>query len=130
MKQRIHFITKGFILILATLFFQGFSNKPGGDYYRIFLNDKMVVEQFLTMPKVLKALPLSAANPGDQLRIQYSHCGMAGKSRSLSLKDEKGKLLKEWKFPDTKSTDMQLAVKEVVNASGKSNTSSIYYTSK
>lgn len=130
MKQKIHFISKGFILIMIAVFFQGFSKNRGGDYYRIFLNEKLVVEQFLTQPKGFAPLSLSTANGNDQLFIHYSHCGVAGKDRTITLADEKGKPVKMWRFADSKSTAMQLPVKEILNASGKMGTGSIYYASK
>ena len=109
---------------------QGFSVKPGGDFYRIFLNDKLVVEQFLTEPKGVPPLLLSASKGNDQLFIHFSHCGVSGKDRTISLTDEKGKTVKVWKFANSKSTVMQLPVKEIVTASGKMVTGTIYYSSR
>ncbi|HVF80291.1 MAG TPA: hypothetical protein VM884_00070 [Flavisolibacter sp.] len=130
MKQRIHFISKGLILIMTAVFFQGFSAKPGGDFYRIFLNDKMVVEQFLTQPQGSSAISLNTSNGNDHLFIHFSHCGVAGKERTITLKDEKGKPVKVWRFADSKSTVMQLPVKEIATASGKMISGTIYYASK
>ncbi len=130
MKQKIHFIAKGVILILTAVFFQGFSKNAGGDYYSIYLNDKLVTQQFLTQPKPATVLSLSTANLNDQMFIHFSHCGIAGKERSITLADEKGKPVKVWKFPDSKSIAMQLPVKEILTASTKISTASIYYASK
>lgn len=130
MKQKIHSFSKGFIILLIAGLSQGFSTKPGGDFYRIFLNDKLVVEQFLTEPKSVPPLSLNTANGNDQLFIHFSHCGVAGKGRTITLTDEKGKPVKVWKFADTKSTVMQLPVKEIATASGKMATGTIYYASK
>lgn len=130
MKQKILFITKGFILIVVAVILQGFLKKPGGDYYQIFLNEKLAIERFLTQPETAASLSLTAANVNDQLTIRFSHCGVAGKGRTIALKDEKGRLVKEWKFADSKSTGMQLSVKEVFHTSGKMTNASIYYASK
>jgi hypothetical protein len=130
MKQKFHFIAKGFILIMLTVFFQSFAKKPGGDYYRIFLNEKLVKEQFLTQVNSLTTLALNSTNLKDHLTIHFSHCGTAGKGRTIMLKDEKGKLVKEWKFADSKSTGMQLPVKEILQVSGITSEGSIYYASK
>jgi len=130
MKQRIQIITKGFLLIMLTVFFQSFSKKPGGDYYRIFLNEKLVKEQFLTQANSLTTMALTSANSKDHLTIHFSHCGAAGTGRTIKLKDEKGKFVKEWRFADSKSTGMQLQVKELLQASGNTTGGSIYYASK
>jgi len=130
MKHSIHIITKTTMLLLATVFLQSYSVKSGGDHYRIFLNDKLVLEHFVTMPQKAKALSLNGANQNDQLTIHYSHCGVSGKGRSIALKNENGKVLKEWKFADSKGTGMKLTVKELLQTAGKSGTASIYYTSK
>ena len=129
MKQQFYFVAKSSALMLAFVFFQSFFNK-GGDYYKVLLNGKMVAEQYLTKPATLKALSLNAGNQNDQLTVYYSQCGQAGKGRSIALKNESGKLLKEWKFTDSKSREMQLPVKEVLQASAKLSTASVYYTSQ
>jgi hypothetical protein len=130
MKQKIERFSKLAMLIIIAALFQGFSKKPGGDFYRIFLNDKLMVEQFLTEPKGSPQLSLGTATTNDQLFIHFSHCGIAGKDRTITLTDEKGKQIKVWRFTNSKSTVMQLAVKEIMNASGKTGTGSIYYASK
>ena len=130
MKQRIQFISKTAVLILMTMILQSNSGKSGGDVYRIFLNDKLLLEQFVTLPVKTKALSLDGANQNDHFIIHYSHCGLAGKERSIAMKNESGKVLKEWKFADTKATGMQLTVKKLSDASGKNGKTFIYYTSK
>ena len=128
MKQKIQIAITSFLIISSTLSLQSFS-KPGGDFYRIYLNDKLLVEQFLHAPKEFRYISLNKDNSDDYLIIHYSHCGLGGKSRVISLKDEKGNNLKNWKFEDAKSTGMRIAVKEILKFSnGK--TINIYYTSK
>lgn len=130
MKQQFHFITKVATLILAVICLQGFSTNGGGDYYKVLLNGRLVAEQYLTKPVALKALSLNAANQNDKLTVYYSHCGKAGLGRSITLKNENGKTLKEWKFNDSPSEQMQLPVGEVLNASLKQNSVVLYYASK
>jgi hypothetical protein len=75
-------------------------------------------------------MSLNATNQNDRLTVYYSHCGQPGKNRSIELKNENGKVLKEWKFADSKSLEMPLPVKEVLQTSAKLNTVSVYYISK
>lgn len=130
MKHNFQIITKTVLLLVTAVFLQSFSAKSGGDHYRIFLNDRLVLEQFVTLPVKTKALSLEGANQNDLFIIHYSHCGVAGKERSIAIKNEGGKILKEWKFADTKATGMQLTVKKISDACGKSSKTFIYYASK
>jgi hypothetical protein len=63
------------------------------------------------------------------LSINYSHCGVVGTSRNISIKDAQNKLIKEWHFVDSKSP-MTCTVKDIA-ALQKSNAAlSLYYTSR
>jgi hypothetical protein len=127
MKQKTYEAIKSLLLMSAIIIFFGFAHRPGGDHYKILLNNKLVAEQFLTMPVELKTMDLGAANGKDLLTIYYSHCGTAGKSRTIWLRNEEGKILKEWKFPDSKEMNMTVPVKEILQL--KAGTVSLYYTS-
>ena len=83
-----------------------------GDHYKAFLNNKLVTEQFLTQPVSIKTLSLSVSNSSDKLKVYFSHCGTAGKGRTVSVRNAVGAILKEWKFADSKTIDVQLPVKK------------------
>ena len=107
--------------LMAAMLFMAISTlfsfrKPGGDVYEIHLNNKLVLKQYVYQPLSLKALSLTNANVNDQLTIYYSHCGVTGKGRSLSVKDSKGNTLKKWNFADAKGshTGMVIEVKELL----------------
>lgn len=129
MKQ-IHRASKFILLLLAAFFFQSFSRPFGGDHYKVFLNNKLVTEQFLTQPVSMKTLSLTTNNSGDHLKVYYSHCGTAGKTRTVSVRNSSGTILKEWKFADSKTIDVQLSVKDILNASPKKGNVFLYYASK
>jgi hypothetical protein len=112
------------VLTLATLFVTalGFSATAGGDSYEIYLNNKLIVRQFLHEPIDLKNLSLDKANANDQLVIYYSHCGQTGKNRSITIKDNNGSILKEWKFADAAGrSGMTISVKELLQLQKKGN---------
>lgn len=129
MKFKTHFLPV-IILMAGAFLLQSFSDKPGGDYYKIMLNDRLVAEQYLTQPKELPPLKLNAANSNDRLTIYFSHCGVPGTTRSLRLKDETGKLLKEWTFGNSKSIAIQLEVKNLLTVSGTKGACTLFYSSK
>lgn len=91
--------------------------KAGGEYFSIYLNNKLILQQVVTSQSFsLKDLKLDASNANDQLVVHYFQCGTIGKERSISLKDSKGKVLKEWKFSNAtgSNTGMTIPVKELL----------------
>ena len=115
-------------ILCSTVF--AFAAKAGGDVYEIYLNNKLIQKEALYKPVSLKSLPLSKENYNDQLTIYFFECGKPGKGRSITLKDEKGNILKEWKFADAEGTKagMTIPVKELLALAKNSNGSiSLYY---
>lgn len=113
----------------------------GGDSYRIYLNNKLILQQYVTRSLDLKDLPLSEANANDKLVIYYNHCGATGRSRSIAVKNESGVVLKEWKFPDAHVKEggmnipagdegMTIPVKEILALQAKNHELSLYYSSQ
>ena len=108
------------ILLLLVLGFSAtaFAPKLGLDSYEIYLNDKLIMKQYVNQPLNLRTLQLENASPKDELWIKYTHCNKkgAGSNRSLELKDSKGHLLTQWTFADTGSENkpMKIPVAELL----------------
>ncbi|MBD0277985.1 MAG: hypothetical protein ICV81_08490 [Flavisolibacter sp.] len=77
-----------------------FSGNSGGDVFEIYLNGKQVLQQFVYMDKSAKTLQLQTSGDNDKIEVFYSHCGVMGKNRVLTLRNEKNELIKELKFRD------------------------------
>jgi hypothetical protein len=95
-----------------------FSFRPAGvDKFEVYLNDKLLLKEYAIKDISLKSLQLEKAKPSDQLVIYYTHCRGkgAGTGRTISVKNAKGQVLKEWKFADSSGgkTAMTIAVKEL-----------------
>jgi hypothetical protein len=125
-------------LMLVTLGFTAFSftKKFGLDSYKIYLNNKLVLQQAVNQPLSSRVLHLGKENKNDELRINYIHCmtKTGGTGRSISLKDEKGNLMKQWTFANAKGAnfDMTIPIKELL-ALEKTNSNhklSFYYSAK
>jgi hypothetical protein len=113
----------------------------GTDSYEIYLNKKLIVKQFVTQPLTLSSLQLNETNSKDVLVVYYNHCGAIGKGRSIAIKDDRGVVLKEWKFTDAAGSDkysdvtgsdkgMSIPVKDLL-ALGKNGASlSLFYSSQ
>lgn len=133
------FISKQKFLLsfLSVLFLSASTTaKAGLDGYEIYLNDKLILKQYVNEPLNLESLGLTQANINDKLTIHYSQCNVPdklGKGRSITVKDLKGKTVKQWRFSDAKggSTGMVIAVKELLQLDqGTAGKLSLYYTAE
>ena len=123
-----------FTLITLNFAAFGFTNKFGLDGYEIYLNNKLILKQYVNQPVNLRVLQLTKANESDELRIKYIHCQRTGPGtgRSITLKDEKGNTLKKWDFADASDFNMTVPVKELQQLEKKNihHELSLYYTSR
>ena len=121
------------LLILSIALFS-FSSPMGGDVFQIYLNNKMVLQEFVHNSKGVKSLNLDNASLNDQISVHYSHCGTIGKSRHIALKNDDGKVLKQWNFADAdgKVAGMTISVKDVVSVqkANGGNSVELYYSAK
>lgn len=105
----------GIILCFAAM---AFTPKRGLDSYEIYLNEKLIMKQFVNQALDLRILQLEKAQDQDELSIRYVHCNIkgAGSSRTLVLKDEQGHVLRQWNFNNTSGLNnpMKLKVGELL----------------
>lgn len=106
-----------FTLVTLCFILFGFRAKIGLDSYEIYLNDKLVLQQYVNQPLHLRKLQLDRTKDQDQLKIYYKHCQTdgAGTNRSIVVKDQMGKILKKWTFANVKGPNnaMVIPVKEL-----------------
>ena len=120
-------------LIFVAFLSSAFSAFAGTDSYRIFLNGKLVMTQYVGQPLSLANLPISEANSKDELVVYYNHCGATGKDRSITIKDETGTVLKVWKFEDAaggKDDGMHIPVKDLLALEKAGRQLSLCYTAQ
>lgn len=91
------FVTAFTFALLSLL---AFNAKAGGDSYEIYLNNKLILKQFVFQQLTISRLQLDKANANDKLIIFYNHCGQTGRGRTIAIKDAKGNLVKQWNFAD------------------------------
>jgi hypothetical protein len=72
----------------------------GGNSYKVYLNNKLIVDQYLTRDAKTPVLNLESADAGDKLQVHFNECGQIGTQRSLTLKDGQNKVLKSWSYKD------------------------------
>ena len=117
-------------LLMTTIMFS-FTLSRGGDVFKIYLNDKMVVEQFVSNQTSVKMLALDQANVNDRVSIYYSHCGKIGQKRTLIIRDAQDNFLKEWRFSDSKGEHqpMVITVKDILQLQKSNSRLNVYYSS-
>jgi len=116
--------------ICAMLF--SFSTGSGGEGFEIYLNNKVVLQQFGSNMNTVKTLKLDQAAANDEISVRYHHCGKAGKNRIITIKDEQDKVLKQWKFSDVSDAadKMTCKVKDILGLkNSKSSLLKLYYSS-
>ena len=109
-----------------------FSNGKGGEGFEISLNNKVVLQQYGSDLNTVKTLKLEQAADDDQLSIRYHHCGRVGKNRTITIKDEKDNVLKQWIFTDASNAaaSMTCKVKDILGLrNGKHAILKLYYSS-
>jgi hypothetical protein len=129
--------TKSLMLLALFATLTSFSGNWGGDSYQVYVNGKLVMDQYVHGQKGIKTIALQQANANDQVSVVYSHCGAAGKSRTISLRDGNNKVLKQWTFDDagtngSKPAMMSCKAIEILNVKKTSGLDrvNLFYTSK
>jgi hypothetical protein len=105
----------------------------GGDSLEIYLNQKMVLQQYMHIDKTIKTISLDQSDYDKQLNVYYRHCGIAGKGRKISVQDESHKLVKSLQFADgpDKNAAMSMKVKDLFPAKNNEGKKvQLYYSSK
>lgn len=105
-----------------------FSSMPGGEGFEVFLNNKVVLQQFGTNMNTIKTLNLDQASASDELSIIYHHCGQMGKNRVVTIKDGQNNTLKKWSFKD-EGNRMTCKVKDILNLQKGNTVLKLYYSS-
>jgi len=131
--SRVH----GTILASAFLLFSllNIFATTGVDRYEIYLNNKLLFSQtLLDKPLNLYNLKLNEANANDQITIRYTQCNApekgVGRGRSISLRDNNGNIVKEWKFKDELSNEMTIPVNELLKYQDRGGELTLYYAAE
>jgi len=103
-------MVKSLLVILCVGLFS-FSNNRGGDSFEIWLNGKMMLQQFVHVSSAVQTLHLNVASANDKVDIYYRHCGQVGTDRYITIKDDNDRPLKVWKFADASGNNPAMSIK-------------------
>src|SRR5258706_6701258 len=122
-------------LISAALFafLLSFSLRPGAYSSRVYLDSKLVIDQYVNSKLDEPKLVLDPAENHNKLIVQYNECGRTVTGRIISIKDDNNTVLKEWHFEGSSSgyhESMTCNVKDILALKQKgSNALKLYYSS-
>lgn len=105
------------LLAICSTALLAFSPAPGGDKFEIFLNNKLVMEQYISQTTSAKFLTLDQRHYNDKIDVYYSHCGKTGTGRTITLTDGQNKVIKKWGFANATGSNkaMSWKVKEIMD---------------
>ena len=111
-----------------------FSIRPGAHRFQVYLDSKLLIDQYANSKMDAPKLLLDPAGNYSQLIVKYSECGRTVTDRMITIKDNHNKVLKEWRFDGVTSgykESMACQVKDITALLPKgSNTLKLYYSSK
>ena len=124
-------MTKSMLALAICATLVSFRNKPGAEGFEIYLNNKVVVQQFGTDMSKVKNIRLTQNLAADKLTIKYHHCERVGKKRIVTIKDAHNKVLKEFNYADvaTPVGAMTVNVKDLLILMRGNNQLKLYYSS-
>lgn len=88
-------------LVLAVLFvtLSSFVTMPGAHSFQVYFDSKMVADQYIGPNKPAPKLLVDGSEKITELVVRYNECNKpVSGGRTLTIKDENDKFLKEWKF--------------------------------
>lgn len=128
------FFNKAFALVSIAAIMLSFTvySPVGGEGFEIYVNGKVVLQQFGKNIENVKILQLNPASPNDKLSIKYHHCGQVGKNRFITIKNADNNPLKVWHYTDVTAQvgEMSCTVKDLLSLQkNKSGVLKIFYSS-
>lgn len=134
MKKNILFSWAGALLSVALSFVLfGFSATTGAHSVQVYLDNKLMIDQYIHEKTVAAKLDLDRAERHDQLIVKYSECGRTVTGRKITIKDSENNVLKEWEFKAPSAgfqEPMPCPLKDVLALKPKKdNTLKLYYSS-
>jgi hypothetical protein len=120
------------VMVLAFSSFHRAEPAAGGDYFEVYIGQELIVQQALHNDNGIKTFNLQPAHYQEKLSIRFTHCGIAGKKRMITLKDAEGRVLRTFAFAESKSKNgvMVCEAREVMDLQTRADREiNLYYSS-
>lgn len=119
-------------VVLCTILFS-FSSRPGAHSVQVYLDSKLMIDHYVTSNMQAPTLLIDPAENYSQLIVKYNECGRTVTGRTISIKDDHNKVLKDWRFEGAASgfeDPMAFMIKDIIALKQKgSNNLKLYYSS-
>jgi len=125
-------IFKTIAVLVISFALLSFSKDFGGEGFEIYVNGKVVLQQFGNEMNSVKSLQLNQNSPNDKITVRYYHCGRVGNNRTITVKDDENKVIKVWSYEDSKELpgSMSCTVQDILSLTkGSNKVLKIYYAS-
>lgn len=120
------------VALCAVLF--SFSSRPGAHSFQVYLDGKLVIDQYVNSKMDAPKLPLDPAENYGQLIVKYNECGRTVTGRTITIKDNRNNVLKEFHFEGASTgyeESMVCQVNDILALKQKdTNILKLYYSSK
>lgn len=118
------------VLAFISIVLSSFSAVPGGDSFRIYVNNKLVIQEHLYGRKETARLVVNQESD-EQVSVEFNNCGKINTARKLIIKDGENKIVKKWDFADSPDLKNQMSfkVREISALSEKTVNLNLYYVS-
>lgn len=111
-----------------------FSKIIGAHSFQVLLDNKLMIEKYVDSKMATPTLTIDPAENHNQLIVKYNECGRTVTSRTITIKDNRNKVLKDWHFEGVTAgykDPMVFAIKDITALKQKGgNTLKLYYSSK
>src|ERR1041385_164611 len=91
------------IVLAAFVALSSFALKPGTHSFQVYLDNKMIADQYVSRNMVVPVVALDPSEKHDDIIVKYSECGKTVSGRTITLKSDRDKVLKDWHFNGTTS---------------------------
>lgn len=125
-------VIRSLLLVTMSALLFSFSRPLGMESFKVYLNDKLLFEQYMKSDRAVQSLSLDKASDQDILTVYYDHCGRIGNQRTLTLTDGSA-VIKRWSFPDAQTiptSGMNCPVKDIKALQKPGRTFNLVYASK
>lgn len=120
------------VALCAILF--SFSRIAGSHSYQVLLDSKLMIDQYVNSKMEAPTLIIDPAKNHSQLIVKYNECGKTVTGRTITIKDEKNNVLKDWRFEGVTAgfkDPMVCSVKDITALKQRGgNTLKLFYSSK
>ncbi|MEI9919913.1 MAG: hypothetical protein WDO14_14110 [Bacteroidota bacterium] len=114
--------------LVAVFFVLSSFRMPGVHTFQVYMDSKLIADQYVYTTREL-SIPKLTLDHATSITIKYSECNKTVTGRTLTIKDEQDKVLKEWHFDGTTSgykDPMTIKVSDVIALRPKATLKLIY----